>query len=114
MCLPGCSCLDVRLEMLLLGGSRGVLHEDLVGVGARPTEPPSAIPKGDFYTCGPGDSRTGFLNAGGVLDWLGHTAPRWSLSLLVPGASVGGSSVRSAMLCQVPMWPTGAEVSEKS
>ncbi|RWW86208.1 hypothetical protein BHE74_00005022 [Ensete ventricosum] len=39
MCVPGCSCLDVRLEMLLFGGSRGVLHEDLVGVGARPTWP---------------------------------------------------------------------------
>ncbi|RWW41789.1 hypothetical protein BHE74_00052698 [Ensete ventricosum] len=33
MCVPGCSCSNVRLVMLLLGGSHGVLHEGLVGVG---------------------------------------------------------------------------------
>ncbi|RRT78356.1 hypothetical protein B296_00013715 [Ensete ventricosum] len=34
MCVPGCSCLDVRPEMLLFGGSHEVLHEDVAGVGA--------------------------------------------------------------------------------
>ncbi|RRT36579.1 hypothetical protein B296_00049377 [Ensete ventricosum] len=27
MCVPRCSCLNVHLGMLLLGGSHGVLHE---------------------------------------------------------------------------------------
>ncbi|RRT49069.1 hypothetical protein B296_00038264 [Ensete ventricosum] len=33
MCVPGCSCSNMHLVMLLLGGSHGVLHEGLVGVG---------------------------------------------------------------------------------
>ncbi|RWW82042.1 hypothetical protein BHE74_00009518 [Ensete ventricosum] len=41
MCVLGCSCSDVHLEMLLFGGSRGVLHEGLVGVGQPDVIPPT-------------------------------------------------------------------------
>ncbi|RZS16133.1 hypothetical protein BHM03_00048086 [Ensete ventricosum] len=42
MCILGCSCSDMCLKMLLFGGSRKVLHEGLVGVGA-PDVAPSTI-----------------------------------------------------------------------
>ncbi|RWW47801.1 hypothetical protein BHE74_00046179 [Ensete ventricosum] len=41
MCVSGCSCSDIRLEMLLFGVSHGVLHEGLVGVEAPDVTPPT-------------------------------------------------------------------------
>ncbi|RRT83919.1 hypothetical protein B296_00014327 [Ensete ventricosum] len=41
MCISECFCSDVRLEMLLFYGSRGVLHEGLDGVGAPDVAPPT-------------------------------------------------------------------------
>ncbi|RWV93858.1 hypothetical protein GW17_00043653 [Ensete ventricosum] len=41
MCISECFCSDVRLEMLLFYGSRGVLHEGLDGVGAHDVAPPT-------------------------------------------------------------------------
>ncbi|RWV96545.1 hypothetical protein BHE74_00008864 [Ensete ventricosum] len=75
--------------------SRGLprdLYEGLVRVGA-PDVAPSTIkpvPQPRWDSC------IEFLNTGDVLDWLDHTAPRRSLSLLVPRASVGENCVRSA------------------
>ncbi|RRT59327.1 hypothetical protein B296_00036883 [Ensete ventricosum] len=48
MCISGCSCLDVRLKVVLFQGSREVLHEGLVGVEAPDVVTPTikiALPK---------------------------------------------------------------------
>ncbi|RRT47578.1 hypothetical protein B296_00040962 [Ensete ventricosum] len=53
MCVSGCYCSDVCLEMLLFGGSCGVLHEVLVGVGGPmwPLRRSSQCPDRDGLKC---------------------------------------------------------------